>query len=570
LAGIEKEISRLKNHWQIARTPEQAGNLLKETRLHPAILSILLSRGIKSADQIRSFLSPRLEDLQPPDSLPGMQKAVQRIRSAVAGKQKILLYGDYDADGVSSAAILYRTLRESQADCEVYIPNRFTDGYGVNLKSVERLAKKKYGLWICLDNGINARAEVDYLNGKSVDTIIVDHHLPLSQDLPSAFCILNPKLEKQAPGAESLAACGIVFKLVWALAESLERVKIYLDLVALGTIADVAPVSGDNRILLKFGLEALRRTKHPGLMALMQQSKIQPAFLSSKDVAFSLAPKINAGGRMGSPEEAFKLLVTENSTEASNLARILEQGNQERQKVEQAAYAEAVEQIEADPVHTHQRILVVEHPDWHQGVLGIVASRLVDRYQKSAIVIRLNQGEGKGSGRSTQSISLFDCLKACEGLLVSYGGHARAAGLLIRQADLAAFKKKINEAAAQLSAPAPDPELVIDAEISLSELGPAFLEQLSALEPFGPENPKPLFISRDVRLKGKLNKRGQDTLQAWVSDREGRAICEIVGFRRFSRWRHLEAQPAFSIVYQPTMRYFNGITSIQLELEDWD
>ncbi|MEI8345180.1 MAG: DHH family phosphoesterase, partial [Candidatus Omnitrophota bacterium] len=352
----------MKSHWSVsAPKPELIGALADQTSLTPAIVSILVNRGFSDAGAIGEFVRPKLEHLEPPSAFAQMERFVGRLKAAIEKKQSILLYGDYDVDGVSSTAMLYLYLRSLGVDCHAYLPNRFTDGYGLSKVSAERLAKTQYDLWICLDNGSSSHDAIRFLADKQIDVLVVDHHLsPSREDLPAAYALLNPKLESFAPKSASMTTCGIVFKLIWAMAGDLTAAAPYLDLTALGTVADVADITGDNRILTRLGLAALRSTKRVGLVALMRTSQILPAFLSAKDIAFSLSPMINAAGRLGTPDEAFKLLTTQNPLEAANLAKLLAQNNLERQKIERTAYEEAVELIEEDPVAAQQNILVVE------------------------------------------------------------------------------------------------------------------------------------------------------------------------------------------------------------------
>ncbi len=319
-----------------------------------------------------------------------MEKAVGLIRGAIERKEKILVYGDYDVDGITGSAILVPALRRLGADVEAHIPHRMNEGYGLNLESLKALLVKKYKLVITVDNGISGVEQIRFLKDNGVTVIVVDHHIP-KDGLPPADAIIQ--------GDSDLAACGLAFKLVWALLGKLDDAKEYLDLATVGTVADLAPVLGDNRILLKHGLPFLSKTKRPGLRALMDVAGISPAYLSYRDIAFGLGPRINASGRMGSPLDAFKLLTTENLLEAQNLAQILDRGNRDRQRVEAEAFEEALSRVEEDPAKDMLKIIVLEGSSWHEGVLGIVASRLVERYHKPSIVISMKNGVGKGSGR---------------------------------------------------------------------------------------------------------------------------------------------------------------------------
>lgn len=560
----------MKKHWVVQPHVDEAQSIAGEFKIHPALASILLRRGLKSPAEISRFLNPSLENLESPFAFGDMQKAVDRIRLAVDRREKVVVYGDYDVDGITGSSILVPILKKIGADAEAYIPHRIQEGYGLNREALEKQVKKKVGLVITVDNGITGADHVDFLQEKGIDVIIVDHHLPKEGKVPRAFAIVSASVGDKK-GDPNLAACGLAFKLGWALLGNFEDVREYLDLVVLGTIADIAPVTGDNRILLKHGLPVLGRTKRPGLRALMEVARVSRGAISYRDIAFGLGPRINASGRMGTPENAYKLLTTDNENLSQNLARLLDDGNRDRQRVEAAAFEEAVELIERDELAANEKILVLSSPDWHEGVLGIVASRLVDRYKKPSIVISVREGIGKGSGRSVPLFSLFDCVLKCEDFLMNFGGHAQACGLTISKEKIQPFRSRLNEFAHQefQSSPAAT-ALDIESELPLTELSMPFLRDLERIAPFGPGNKKPLFLSRGLRLKGEAKKRGQDTLQCWMTDGGGKGAYEVVGFRAWRRWNGVKADRPVDIVHQPALKEFNGIPSIQLELEDWD
>ncbi|MBI4432781.1 MAG: single-stranded-DNA-specific exonuclease RecJ [Candidatus Omnitrophica bacterium] len=548
------------------RVPEAAG-MASEFNLHPAIAEILLRRGFDTSSKIQSFLHPSLEYLENPFAFSDMRKAVERIRAAIAAGEKILVYGDYDVDGVTASAILCPILKKMGADAQAYIPHRIDEGYGLNIESLARLLEKGFRLVITVDNGITGTDAIRFLQDQGVDVIVVDHHTP-KHELPPAYAIVSACAGDKT-GDPNLAACGLAFKLGWALSGSLEAVREYLDLVVLGTIADLAPLKGDNRILLKQGLPILAATRRPGLKALMRVARISKRYPTYRDIAFGLGPRINASGRMSSPEHAYQLLTTSDGSEAQRLAELLDEGNRRRQEVEAEAFQEASSHVDSMDPAGQNRILVVHSPDWHEGVLGIVAARLVERYKKPSIVISLKNGLGKGSGRSVSLFSLFDCVNRCEDLLETFGGHAQALGLSIREENLPLFRQRLNREALTMKALDAQPDLGIEAEIPLAELGVPLLRDLERLAPFGPGNPKPLFLSREVRVSGGVQKRGKDTLVCRVVDKSGKTTCEAVAFRAYQRWKNAGRQEELAIVYQPTLKDWNGIFSIELELADW-
>lgn len=558
----------MKKNWVVHPLEERAVSLAREINLHPAVISILLRRGYTTSSEIFSFLDPSIDSLQDPFAFEDMGKAVDRLRRAIADKERILVYGDYDVDGITGSAILYPALKGLGADVEAYIPHRMNEGYGLNKDSLEKLLRKKFTVVVTVDNGITGVKEVRYLKESGVDVIIVDHHLP-KEGVPPAYAIVSGAIG-DGKGDANLAACGLAFKVVWALLGTFEAAKEYLDLVALGTVADQAAVLGDNRILLRHGLPVLAKTKRPGLRALMEVAGVKTSSLSFRDIAFGLGPRINASGRMGSPDNAFKLLTTDNETLAKNLAKLLDEGNRDRQRVEAAAYEEAVDRIEEGLLHETDPVLVVHDENWHEGVLGIVAARLVDRYKKPSIVIAMRESTGKGSGRSVPHFSIFDSVLKCEELLESFGGHAQACGLSIRKENVTAFKSRLNECVRNGAGLVTAAPLEAEAEIALSDIDIKFLRDLERLAPFGPGNRKPVFLSRNLKFKGDPKKRGKDTLCGWVTDEAGSRTCEIVGFRAYDRWIESRAHARkFDLVYQPQLKEYQGIVSVELGMEDW-
>jgi single-stranded-DNA-specific exonuclease len=533
-------------------------------------MAILLRRGLRAETEILRHLEPSIGDLESPFAFTDMEKAVARIRRAISASEKILVYGDYDVDGVTAAAILFPILRALGADAEIHLPHRVHEGYGLNKDSLAVWLKRKVGLVITVDNGITGFEAVRYLKDNGVDVILVDHHVP-KDAVPPADAIISGSVPGKGNPDSPLAACGLALKLGWALLGDYEKVASYLDLVTLGTVADLAPVEGDNRILLKWGLPRLAKSKRPGIRALMEAARIHPDYLNYRDIAFGLGPRINAAGRMGSPMGAFRLLTTDNFMEARNLAQVLEAGNRERQRVEAEAYREASKFVESKLTPDERHVIVVESNHWHEGVLGIVAARLTERFHRPAIVIAVKEGVGKGSGRSVAGFSLFGHVIQCEEILESFGGHAQACGLSIRQERIPELRKRLNDLASpSFLGMGSNPALWVECEISPADLDLRLLRDLERLAPFGPGNPKPLFLSRGMKLRGDIKKRGKDTLQCWMSDAGEKVTCEVVGFRAYERWQaESKTKREFDIVYQPTLRNSNGISSITLELEAW-
>ena len=534
--------------------------------LHATIASILASRGIAEPSQLRSFLQADLTSLEPPSALPGLNEAVKRLREAISLKQKTLIFGDYDADGVTASAILCQALERAGLTPSVYIPNRLEEGYGLNPQTIKGILKRKPKLLITVDNGIAAAEPIREITEAGIDVIVVDHHESLDK-FPATACAVVRPLHKD------LAACGLAFKLAWGLLEDLEAAKRWVALAAIGTVADMAPLTGDNRILVRQGLQILRSGSElgKGLEALIARIGTARFALSYRDIAFMIAPRINASGRMGSAEAALRLLTTDNELEAKNLSMLLHDANLDRQRAENSVLEEAIERVEADRVYGAEGVLVVSSRDWHEGVLGIVASRLVERYRKPAIVICEKEGECKGSGRSIPGFNLLEAVQKAGESLTRFGGHAQACGLTLSRSAITGFRNRVNALCSQevlrLSA---ETTLAIDAQIDLSQLTPDFFVSLERLAPFGPGNPKPFFISKGLRMKQAPVKKDQRFVQGWVADAEDKTPCEIIGFGSPAHWFEIfsRSPERYDIVHLPVIHEHNGIRTIRLELED--
>jgi len=536
-----------------------------ELAVSPLVASLLWQRGYRTAESARRFLDPVLDDLEDPFAYLDMPKAVERIRRAIAKNEHILIYGDYDVDGITGSAILFRILREKGARVDAYIPNRMRDGYGMKRAALEGALSKDTALVIAVDNGIAASPEIEFLASKKIDAIVVDHHVPQGP-LPAAAVAVVSAERREGAGESPLAACGLAFKLGWALEESLDAVKRHLDLVALGTIADLAPLTGENRVLARYGLDELAVTSKKGLAALLGLLQLNGRRLSSENVAFGIAPRLNAAGRMGSAEDAFALLVTESGVEAENLVRILDQSNTQRRKVERDAFREALEQVETGHHFGRDRVIVVASDRWHEGIAGILAARLVERFHRPSFVIAVREGFGKGSGRSIPNFLLFQSLERCAGLFESFGGHHFACGLHIREERIAEFRAQINRVAQDLIAPESlAAHIEIDAEAELAALDPGVFADLARFEPCGAGNPAPVFLTRGLRVKSECRSAGKYGSTFWLEDSEGRAMAEATAFRQKFDFT---AGTILDVVYRPAFSEWRGIPALELAVED--
>jgi len=554
--------------WQIK---QHGGSIQEELRkslaISPIVAQLLVNRKITTKEEAQAFLHPSLLKLHDPFLMKGMEQAVSRVKKSIEKKQKILIYGDYDVDGISSTALLSVALEHIGADVDHYIPNRIEEGYGLNKNAVSHIKKKKIDLVITVDCGITGHTEIDLLNESSIDTIITDHHHP-SEKLPNAHTILNPLQAGCEYPDKNLSGVGVAFKLASALVGAGNSwLYEHLDLVCLGTVADVVPLIGENRILVKNGLDQLTHTKKKGLKALIETSYLKGKDITSHYVGYILGPRINATGRLGSPELALRLLLTDNEEEATDLANRLHQENKNRQKTEESVLRAAMSRIDRDVNFKEERVIVLEDENWHKGVLGIVASRIVDRFYRPTVIISMDEKEGKGSCRSIKNFHLFEVLDECSELLENYGGHSYAAGLTVKKNRLGDFKKKINSIAHErILTDDLVPTVSVDMEIPISSLNNKLLSELDELSPFGLGNPKPMFASRNLTIKTPPQMLRRGGLKMWVTD--GKTTAEAIGFNIADSLPSNPLQKQIDLAYSCSLNTYKGITSMQLQLKD--
>jgi single-stranded-DNA-specific exonuclease len=468
----------------------------------PCITCLLMRKGFSCADEVHAFLRPRLRSLGDPFLLPNLQRAVERVFRAIDGKERIVLFGDYDVDGVTSLALLAEMLRAYGATPELFLPLRMEEGYGLSRESIERCRElHRPQLLIAVDCGTSSVREIAELCQSGIDVIVLDHHEP-KPELPDCVAVVNPKITGEN-SCNFLCSVGIVFKLCHALLKTRAApdfdLKSHLDLVALGTVADIVPLQHENRILVRAGARQIAESKRPGLRKLMEVAAVR-APIATEDIGFRLGPRLNAAGRLHTAEKALRLLLTEDESEAADLAQLLDTQNRERQSVEKEMFIAAEEQIveQFDPIR-HAGI-VLGARDWHPGVLGIVASRIARKYHRPTIIVGFDaSGVGKGSGRSIEGFSLVDALNQCSQLLDKFGGHEMAAGLTVNEKNFPAFIEKFRGVArAMLSDDHLQPCLQIDHELAFSELNLELLRWHEMLQPFGSGNPQPVFVAREV------------------------------------------------------------------------
>jgi single-stranded-DNA-specific exonuclease len=550
--------------------------LSRDLDIHPLVAMVLTNRGLEDPEEIHNFLYPKLSDLRDPFTMGGMEQAVERTLEAISRNEKIVIYGDYDVDGITSIALLSDVFRVFRADAAFYLPNRITQGYGLSLDGIDTCISMGTELMISVDCGVSSVEEAAYAKAKGLDLIITDHHEPLD-GIPDCTALLDPKKEDDDYPFKHLAGVGVTFKFAQGLIQrATERgmlppnsinIKEMLDIVALGTVADVVPLVDENRIFVKYGIKQINKTNRIGLKELKAVASVNYD-VTSADIAFKLAPRLNAVGRLGDARHAVKLLTSEDEQEAFNLATMMEQNNRKRQTIE-GEITDEVEELIEEHIHLDKAKTIVLHsPKWHQGVIGIVASRIAKRYHKPALIISMEGDTGKGSGRSIEEFDLLDALKQCSNLLDSYGGHRLAAGFQIKMSRMDEFSERLEKIAAeQLDEGSIQPKITIDADVDLSEMTTSFIKELESLEPFGSGNTRPVFSTRNLFLKWAPKIVGSNHLKLWFDAKDG--VVEGIAFSKgnmISEIRNKET--SYDIAYIPKLNYYRGEETVQLFIRD--
>ncbi|PKK84051.1 MAG: single-stranded-DNA-specific exonuclease RecJ [candidate division Zixibacteria bacterium HGW-Zixibacteria-1] len=559
--------------WVIAPEPdtELLQDIAVKTGLEKIIVKILFNRQIDTVETTQKFLHPTLADLQDPFLLNGMDKAVERILDALRENEKIMVYGDYDVDGITAASLLYLVLNKLGALVSYYLPNRLIEGYGLSIDGINEANEKGVSLIISVDTGVTAVQEVEFARSLGIECILTDHHEP-GEVLPKSVALVNPKLKECNYMHGDLSGVGVAWKLAEALYQRLQQdrseLEEHLDLVALGTSADIVPLVGENRVLTKFGIRQIARTTKPGLKSLAFVSGLMGKEIGTGQVVFILAPRINAIGRLGDAELAIKLLTTKDEKLASEIARKLDRENQRRKNIDEKTLNDALEQIRQVVNPKEDRAIVLASEGWHQGVIGIVASRLVEKFHLPTVMIAIDNGEGKGSARSIPGFHLCDALKECEDLLLRYGGHKYAAGLTIKPENINSFRERLKEVSKRMLT---DEDLVaklfIDSGIELSQIDNKLLDVIETFAPFGPQNMRPVFLTRNCEILGQPYCVGKNHLKMKV--RKGDAVFDVIGFG-FGDWaRRLSSRGSLvDLVFVIEYNSWDGHTRIQLRLKD--
>ncbi|MCE5327452.1 MAG: single-stranded-DNA-specific exonuclease RecJ [Planctomycetaceae bacterium] len=566
--------------WDVAVPFAGAADLARRLGTAPLVAQILHNRGVADEAAGKAFLNPRLTDLHDPAMLAGAEAAAQRIVAAVRNKEPITIYGDYDVDGMTATAILHACIVMIGGRADYYVPHRLEEGYGVNVEAMRKIIAGGAKLVITVDCGISAIEPLAEAAAAGVDVIVTDHHIPGPQ-LPHACAIVHPALGTPAYPNRDLSGAGVAFKVAWQVArahcgavrvnESLKEFLLNATcLAALGTIADVVPLVGENRALATFGLRGLPASKQAGLRALIESAALTGQSLGAYDVGFKLAPRLNACGRMGHARDAVEMLTGEDEARCRAIAKDLSQKNTERQTVERQIAAEAVEMVRSRGLDgAGNRVIVLASPAWHGGVIGIVASRLVDQFHRPAVLISLNGSGGQGSARSIPGFHMADALTACGGHLISFGGHAMAGGLRIEEAKVPAFVEAMSAyAATAVTDGQMASSLAIDAEVSLASLNYMAVDHLARLAPFGQGNPAPLVVARGCKVLVPPKRMGKTGQTVGLMLAQGDVRMRAVGFNMGDLCDEMAAVNTIDVAARPSLNTFNGNTSIELQLED--
>lgn len=541
-----------------APTPTEAAAqaaLAREVGIHPALGKLLFDRGITTAQQARHFFRPQLTELHDPFTMNDMQVAVDRLNLAMGRKERIMVYGDYDVDGCTAVALVYKFLQQFYSNIDFYIPDRYEEGYGISKKGIDFAAQTGVGLIIVLDCGIKAVEEIAYAKSLGIDFIICDHHVP-DEVLPCAVAILNPKrLDNHYPDV-NLSGCGVGFKFMQAFAASngieFNKLTSLLDLCSVSIASDIVPIMGENRILAYHGLRCLNANPSIGLQAIIEVCGLADRELTMNDIIFKIGPRINASGRMQNGKEAVELLVEKDYQMALERAGKINLYNEARKDLDKQMTEEAVEQVKDLPGLDQRRSIVIYNKAWHKGVIGIVASRLTEQYYRPAVVLTLSDGMATGSARSVSGFDVYKAVQSCEDLLENFGGHTYAAGLTLPVEHIDEFTQRFEQYVADhILDEQTEASLDIDAILDFKDITFRFYQQLRKFAPFGPSNLKPIFCTKRVYDYGtsKVVGRGQEHIKLELVDDKSNNVMNGIAFGQSSQARYIKTKRAFDICY---------------------
>jgi len=545
--------------------------LSKSININRILSNILVQRGITNFEEAKKFFRPQLTDLHSPFLMKGMDKAIQRINEAIEKGQKILIYGDYDVDGTTSVAVVYSFFVKRYPNLDYYIPDRYTEGYGISFMSIDWANNNGFSLIIALDCGIKSVDKVAYANERGIDFIICDHHLP-GDEIPAAVAVLNPKQSDCTYPFKELSGCGIGYKLIQGFAEKHQidskDVEEFLDLAAVSVASDLVPILDENRVLAHYGLRKLKESPNDGLKALLESYPDRPEF-TVNDIIFFIGPRINAAGRIADAKDSVRLMTNHNLEETRRIAFQVNQHNNERRSFDQNITEQALEMVEKDPDFVNRKSTVLFHSEWHKGVIGIVASRLIEKYYRPTIILTESNGMATGSARSVEGFDLYSAIESCSDLLDQYGGHTHAAGLTMKLEKLPLFIERFEKAVVtNIVERSMTPEIEYDIEIPLRTITPKFFSVLKQFSPFGPGNLNPVFMSKNVWDVGDATIVGNNHLKLSLTQEEGGRIFKAIGFNLGEHYDKVSQGISFDICFIIEENHFNGHINLQLNIKD--
>ena len=554
--------------------PENVAQLSAELGIDPVLASLLVTRGVHTFEEARSFFRPSLSALHDPFLMKDMDLAVARLEKAVASQEKILVYGDYDVDGTTAVALVYSFIRRLTSSVDFYIPDRYDEGYGVSKKGIDWASDNGFTLIITLDCGIKAIDKVKYAADKGIDLIICDHHLP-EEEIPAAAAVLDPKREDCTYPFDDLSGCGVGFKLVQAYSQKnglpFESLLPLLDLLVVSIASDLVTVVGENRVLAHFGLKRLNEEPRIGLQAMINLANLEQGHVTIDDIVFKIGPRINAAGRMESGRLAVELLTAETEEAAVTIGSQINDNNNERKSIDREITKAALDMVQDGTCCSSENAVIVYGPDWNKGVVGIVASRLVEAYYKPAFVLTKSNGFVTGSARSVRGFDLYEAISSCADLLENYGGHIYAAGLTLREENLPEFVRRIDKYVGEhISDEMATPIVDVDSEINFSQITPKFFRILKQFQPFGPGNNNPVFMTEAVCDEGSGRKVGAGGLHMkldLIQEDYSRAIPAIA-FNMADYYEYIRHGNPFDVCYSIVENYYRGNSTIQLRVKD--
>lgn len=555
--------------------PEKVDRLATEVGIDKVLADLLIKRGVETFAQARSFFRPSLDNLHDPFLMKDMDVAVERLHRAVVSGESILVYGDYDVDGTTAVALLYSFVRRFTDKVDFYIPDRYDEGYGVSFKGIDYAVESGAGLIVTLDCGIKAIDKVEYAASKGIDMIICDHHLP-EDSLPAAVAVLDPKREDCHYPFDDLSGCGVGFKLVQAYSARygvpFETLVPLLDLLVVSIASDLVTMVGENRILAHFGLKQLNENPCTGLQAMINLSSLEPGHVSIDDIVFKIGPRINAAGRMETGRLAVELLTSRSLSEAMQIGEKINESNNERKNIDREITQEALDMVQTGNCLCNGSAMIVYNPEWNKGVVGIVASRLVEAYYKPTVVLTKSNGFVSGSARSISGFDLYGAIESCADLLENFGGHVYAAGLTLREENLPEFARRMDEyISAKIETEMMTPVIEVDSKLNFARITPKFFRILKQFQPFGPGNHNPVFLTENVYDAGTGRKVGAGgvhmKLDLIQEDQPYHQISSIA-FNMAEHYDHIKEGNPFDICYSIVENYYRGNSSIQLRIKD--